>query len=384
MAAEGQKDSGRYGALSGLCVAALSMGILSAGPCAARPASGPNGILVHSALGGEILGYDIDRNGTTGILAEYVSLGDGKNNVALETFDQQTGKIVKVVKEIDDTVDDFVAQPIVGKAVGLALFQRSQKSGGFKNIFRTLNPLAGNRFTGTWTPPLGQDELLSSISESQGSAGTAIMGFENGGNEQTFLFSSDVAANTFGPRVMLTDPVFDGFPVMAFDSKTNKAVVAGSVGCRQCIPELALVDLMRGTLDEFQGIGFGTVNGIAVDSADHLAVTATEIDFSLEFYNLKTKTGFPVTLHGADNQAQSGTDVEYDPVNKLFLVGQPFTSTGLSGSSIQVFDTKGNFVESIDNLSLPVSSALIAINPHTRTGFMWTPPTGNPLTGFSY
>jgi len=171
---------------------------------------------------------------------------------------------------------------------------------------------------------------------------------------------------------------------MAFNSSNNTAVVAASDGCRQCIPELALVDLVAGTVDQFQGIGFGTVNGIAIDTADHLAVTATEIDFTLEFYNLKTKTGFPVTLHGADNQAQSGTDVEYDPVNKLFLVGQPFTSTGLSGSSIQVFDTKGNFVESVDGLNLPVSPALIAINPHTRTGFIWTTPSGTSLQGFSY
>src|SRR2546423_2402087 len=211
------------------------------------------------------------------------------------------------------------------------------------------------------------------------------MGLENGCDGQTFLSVSDVAANTFGPRVTLnSDFPFSYSPVMAFDRKTNKAVVAASIGCRTCIPKLALADLVSGAVDEFQGIGFGLVNGIAVDSEDGIAVTATEIDFTLEFYNLKTKIGFPVTLHGADNQAQSGTDVEYDPVNKLFLVGQPFTSTGPSGSSIQVFDTTGNFVESIDNLNLPVSPALIAINPNTRTGFVWVTPSGTSLQGFSY
>jgi len=360
--------------------------LLTAGQASSHPVAGPNGVFVHTALGGEILGYDVDRNGTEGILAEYVALADGKSNVALETFDQQTGKIVKIVKQLDDTDDDFVAQNIVGNGIGLALFQRSKAEFVHKNIFKTLDPLAGNRFTSVWTPPLGQNELLSSISENQGRATTAVMGFENGGNEQTFLFSSDVGANTFGARVALTDTVFGFYdsPVMALDDNTQTAVVAASAGCRSCIPELALVDLVGGTVDEFEGIGFGLVNGIAVDSADHLAVTATEIDFSLEFYNLKTKIGFPVTLHGATSQAQSGTDVEYDPVNKLFLVGQPFTSTGSSGSSIQVFNRKGKFIESVDNLSLPVSSALIAINPNTRTGFVWLTPSGSSLQGFSY
>ena len=53
-------------------------------------------------------------------------------------------------------------------------------------------------------------------------------------------------------------------------------------------------------------------------------------------------------LPGAGSQAQSGTDVEYDPVNKLFLVGQPFTSTGASGSSIQVFDASNRQVDKGD------------------------------------
>jgi hypothetical protein len=81
---------------------------------------------------------------------------------------------------------------------------------------------------------------------------------------------------------------------------------------------------------------------------------------------------------------QSGQDVEFDPVNKLFLVGQEYTSTGASGSSIQVFDTQGNFVESINGLSLPASSTLIALNPNTRTGYVEVPPSGTELQGFSY
>ena len=346
-------------------------------PAAAAP-------VVHTALGGAILGYDVDQNGTEGILAEYVSLGDGKNNVAVETFDQATGNIIKVVKEQDDTYNDFVALGVAGKHAGVVMYERSDGHEVSKRLYKLLDPLKKNKFTGVWSPPFNQSELLASISETQGSSSNAIEGFDNSGDFHTFLFSSEIAANTFGPRVDLTDSLFDNAPPMAFDSKNDKAVLAASIGCRTCAPTLALVDLVGGKVKEFAGLGLGTVNGIAVDSADGIACTATEIDFSLEFYDLKKQTGFVVQLQGADSQAQSGADVEYDSVNRLFLVGQPFTSIGSSGSSIQVYDTKGNFVESINGLSLPTSSTRIALNPNARTGFVWVAPSGTELQGFTY
>jgi hypothetical protein len=236
-----------------------------------------------------------------------------------------------------------------------------------------------------WTPPLGTDELLWGVSESQGQPMTAIMIIENDGNAESFVLSSNVAANSFGPEVGLTDPIFDfdNSPVMAFDPVTSTAVVASSNACRTCGTELALADLVHGTLAEFAGLGLGFVNGIAVDSADGIACTTTEIDFGVEFYDLATRTGFKVNMPNATSQEQSGTDVEYDPLHKLFLVGQPVSSTG-SGSSVQVFDTKGNFVDSINDLSLPVSPALIAINPNTRAGFVWEAPSGTALQTFAY
>ena len=92
--------------------------VAMASPAATAP-------VVHTALGGEILGFDIDQNGTEGVLAEYVSLGGGKNNVAVETFDQATGNITKVVKEQDDTYNDFVALGVAGKHTGVVMYERS-------------------------------------------------------------------------------------------------------------------------------------------------------------------------------------------------------------------------------------------------------------------
>src|SRR5271154_6201732 len=69
---------------------------------------GPGKVIVHTALGGFILGYDIDQTGTEGILSEAFALADGHNNVAVETFDQKTGKIVKPLAQQADSKNDFV------------------------------------------------------------------------------------------------------------------------------------------------------------------------------------------------------------------------------------------------------------------------------------
>src|SRR5438270_1183404 len=67
-----------------------------------RPAAaqGPGNVIVHSKFGGQIFGFDIDQNGTEGVLTEAQTMPDGRVLAAVETFDQATGNIVKVVKKI--------------------------------------------------------------------------------------------------------------------------------------------------------------------------------------------------------------------------------------------------------------------------------------------
>ena len=153
---------------------------------------------------------------------------------------------------------------------------------------------------------------------------------------------------------------------------------------------IGLVDLGKGTFTEFNGLGFGFVNGIAVDAADNIACTTTEDDASVEFYDLTTQTGFTVVLPGSsEQQIFSGADVEYDPVHRLFLVAQPVSSTAASGSSIQVFDPSGNFIESINGLSFSnagnIVPAHIALKPGNRTGFVDGPSAGvAEIESFTY
>ena len=95
----------------------------------------------------------------------------------------------------------------------------------------------------------------------------------------------------------------------------------------------------------------------------------------MEFYDLKKETGFTVVLPNSGEQQQfSGADVEFDPIHKLFLIAQPVSSSSSSGSTIYVYDTKGNLKETLNgfdfNNTFNVIPAHIALHPSKRSGFV--------------
>jgi hypothetical protein len=363
----------------------------------ARPPVGPGSVIVHSKFGGQIFGFDIDQNGTEGVLSEAQNIGGGKVRAAVETFDQTTGKILKVVSETE-TKDDYLTLGVTGGGVGL--IEREHVQGIFvaDRIYQEINPLSSNRFRSRWTPPLASDDIIMGISRDQSSTTTAVLAFTNdGSNFSPFVFGSNVGANTSQSFITLTDPAFvtSNLPQVAYDNVSSLAVVASSdsaVGGPA--PVIALVDLTLGTVNTFIGIRGpapfrqGSINGLAVDSEDGIACTTTEVDFRVEFYDLNAQTGFAVTLPGATGQLQSGSDVEYDPIHKLFLVAQSVSSTG-AGSSIQVYDPQGNLVESLNGFNFSNASNVvfthIAINPNNRSGYVDGPDSGvTQIQSFTY
>jgi hypothetical protein len=59
---------------------------------AGQPRNNP--IIVHTAFGGQILGYNVDQNGSEGVLSEWILNGNGDQIIiAIETFDQKTGDV---------------------------------------------------------------------------------------------------------------------------------------------------------------------------------------------------------------------------------------------------------------------------------------------------
>jgi len=362
----------------------------------ANLSAGPTGVLVHSRFGGQIFGYDIDQNGTEGLLAESKTLSNGNVLAAVETFDQATGNILDVVQltQPSHAQDDFVTMGVVGNSVGLFEHEHVSRITVTSRTFATMNPLSSNRVTGAWTPPIGTQHIImpGGVSHNQGVPNVAVFAYDNSGNFIPYVFSSNVANNTFGPVVNITDSNNFGSvpPPIAYDSVTNKALLGGGNGCFGCRPVFGVVDLTAGTFTEFTGIGFGFVNGLAIDSADGIAVSTTEDDAGVEFYNLSTQTGFILDLPGSQGLQQfSGADVEFDPVHKLFLIAQPVSSSAPSGSTIYVYDTSGNLQETINGFSFSntfnVVGAYIALHPSQRTGYMEGPDSGvTELQAFTY
>jgi WD40 repeat protein len=366
-----------------LAVALFSLSCLVAAQTSAtRRSKGPGKIVVRTKFGGQIFGFDIDQNGTEGVLAD-VQIG-GNNVSAVETFDQKTGKILKVISKTESPNDDDIVIGIVGTSVAIVEHEHAGVNGFVtKRPYHLIDPLNSNKYTGLWKPPhFNKNDIVIGLSRNQGMPSAAFLVLDNvfpGFNN--FVFGWDVATNTFGQEVKMTgDPNFEPYvvPAITLDTKSNTAVLAQDTGCPACNPDIGLVDLANGEFSHFSGLGVGRVNGLAVDSEDGIACTTTANDSNVQFYDLKTQTGFTEPLPGASGRLQSGTDVEFDPIHKLFLVGQPISSTG-QGSSIQVYDPKGNLVESLNGFNS--GFGYIALLPKHRSGFV-NDPVG--LRSFTY
>ncbi|HEY1678861.1 MAG TPA: hypothetical protein VGG04_14190 [Candidatus Sulfotelmatobacter sp.] len=380
------------GSVIAIIFALSAASIAQSGHFQPNPSAGPTGVLVKSKFGGQIFGHDIDQNGTEGVLSESKSLSNGNFLASVETFDQTTGKILKVVTQTQSQ-DDFITIGVVGTSTGLIEHEHEVSFLNLQRVFNVINPLSGNAITGKWTPPLGKSHLLSEASRNQGGTSTAFFAQDNSGSFIPWVFSSNVAANTFGSIIKIPDSNNFGsvVPPMAYNPQTSQAVLGGGNGCFGCFPILGVANLKTGAFTEFNGAGFGFVNGIAMDAADNLIMTTTEDDASIEIYELSTDATLAVIElpNSGGLQFFSGADVEFDPINKLFLVAQPNSSSASSGSSIYVYDTAGNLQETLNGFSFSnafnIVAAHIAINPAKRIGYVDGPSISvNELQQFAY
>jgi hypothetical protein len=339
--------------------------------------SGTLGPIVQPKMPGQILGFDLDQNGSDALLANYRVLQGGITQASVETFDQRSGDITKMVKKTESSNASYAVLGIAGHDVGVV------ESGS--GTYRLMDPVTKGKFTGTWTPPV--PFVVDQIAENQSSSTSVILGYDASyASFPTAVVVADLLANT-GKVISLDQSLFGtgNVPTIAQDPVTNQAVVTGGNAAPLTNPSIGVVDIAKGKVSAFTALGEGAINSVAVDSKTGTACTVTELDEGLEFYNIKTHAGFEVFLPNNGSELQSGSEVAMDPVHGLCIVTQPVsTGQGTQQSAVWVYDEQGNLKEGIAGFDFWFGAGL-AIDPKERRGYIVNPrPSYTTLTGFTY
>ena len=376
----------------GIALASTSLSIASAH--AAAPGLGA---VLTTQDGGQIFGFDINQNGDDGVLASAQNKTGGVL-VSVETFDQNTGQITRSFKRKLGNRNEYAVDGIFAGDTALITHYVTPKGTIFaQRFYDVMNPVTAQRFTGTWTPPLKDIDVLMAGTD-QSATDTVLFVIELKNQDRPDLVISNIAANTFGKVIPLNPNLFgpaNGVHLAQYTA-ANQAVLALSPDggrVRGAAPLNVLVDLSTGAMSQFKGYnnGFfhsGFVNGLAVDPNTGIAATTTELNSQVEFYDLKTQSGIAaVQLPCTNNtdQINSGSNIAVDPVNKLFLVTDYLYCDGSQGSAIVMYDEAGNFVETITGFNFAIGEPAPVLNPSKRMGWAFSGPDGfSQLQQFFY
>lgn len=343
------------------------------------------GKILSSKNGGQIFGFDINRNGTDGVLATATDV---------ETFDQTTGKITGSFPSKNPPGTSYQVDGIFNGDIALVTRFVVPKGKIFaKRFYNVMNPVTAKKFTGAWKAPI-KGINVGQVGVNQTTNTSALFATEKS-QGQPDIVVTDIGANKVNKVIHLDPNLFVGgnIPQFGQDYTANQGVFAlspdgGRVGGFP--PINVLVDLTTGKLTKFTGFnggpfGAGYVNGLAVDSTTHVSATTTELNAQVEFYNLTKQipiafAQLPCT--GSSSQINSGAGIANDPVHGLFLVTAPTYGCG-SGSALVVYDENANQVEVITGFKFAIGEPAPVINPSTRTGWAFGPGF-NQLQEFTY
>jgi hypothetical protein len=350
------------------------------------PAKVGLGVVLTTSDGGQVYGFDVDQNGTDGVLASAETVSpSGANLVSMETFNQNTGKITKTFARYEGLRNSYAVDGIYAGDVGLVTHYVTPKGTIYaRREYDVMNPVTAQHFTGTWTPPVN-DINIEGAPENQATSTAVFFAIELKKQDAPIVFSSNVAANTFSKVIALDKNLFGycTLPQTGQYLPGNDAIFALSPDCGEVggqAPLNVVVDLANGKSTQFNGYnnGYfhaGDVNGIAVDPNTGVGATDTELNAQVEFYNFVTEQ--PITFAqlpctGNTSQINSGSGIAVDPVNKLFLVTETYSGCA-SGSALVVYDESGSFVESIPGFQFAIGEPAPVLNPNTRTGWAFGP-----------
>jgi len=336
--------------------------------------------------GGQIFGFDINQKGNDGALASAQTIDpEGDTLVSVETFNQNTGAITKSFARHQGKRHEYSFDGIFANDIGLVTHYVTPPNSIFAiRYYDVMNPVTAQKFTGAWTPPIHDIDVLQGV-ENQDSSKSVLFAIELKNQDRPDLIVSDIAANTFGHIYHLDPNLFGGGngPRLSEFSAANEAVIAlspdgGRVG--GAAPLNVLIDLRTGKTTMLTGLnngpfGAGYVNGLAVDPNTGIAATTTELNAQVEFYDLTKRTATAVQLPCSrpGDQGLSGAGIAVDPVHKLFLVSEPFYCNGQQGSAIVVYDEHGTLIETITGFKFAIAEPAAVLNPSKRLGWAFGP-----------
>ena len=382
----------------GATAAALLMTFCLPGLASAAGREVGLGKVLSTRDGGQIFGFDIDQNTEDGVLASSRTIdGQGDVQASVETFDQNSGKITKSFARYSGMRNDYGVDGIFAGDVALVThFITPAGQIGALRRYEVMTPVTAQAFTGVWTPPLKDIDVLQ-VAENQATSTSVVFAIELKKQDRPVLLVSDIARNTFANVIHLDPNLFGGAdnPQLGQYTAANEAVIALSPDAgavRGQAPLNVLVDLTSGKTTQFAAFNLGPfhagdVNGLAVDPNTGIAATTTELNAQVEFYNLANRTGvaavqLPCT--GSADQLNSGSGIAVDPINKLFLVTEANYCDGTQGSAIVAYDEGGNFVEVITGFKFEIGEPAPAINPGKRMGWAYASPSVTQLQQFFY
>src|SRR4051794_18476463 len=146
--------------------------------------------------GGQIFGFDINQAGDDGVL-ESTDLNQEVPPNSVETFDQNTGKIIRSFAKSQGEQNGYEMDGIfVGDVALITRFVPIKGSIFSREKYKVMNPVTANKFTGAWTPPV-RHIYVQFAADNQATSTSVIYGIETNHQDVADLLVSDVAANTF-------------------------------------------------------------------------------------------------------------------------------------------------------------------------------------------
>lgn len=376
--------------------AALYVALAAAASRAQTHAVGLGKILA-TADGGQIFGFALDQHGNDGVLASARTISkNGDMLVSVETFDPETGRIVRSFARARGKRDSYSVDGIFAGDAGLVTHYVTPKGSIYANrLYDVMAPVTSNAFTKPWIPPVSDIDVLQSADD-QTTPESVLFAIELKNQDRPDLVVADVRAARTQKLIHLDPSLFGGAngPRLAEYTAAGKAVIAlspdaGTVGGAP--PLNVLVDLKTGKSTQFDGFNNGPfhagyVNGLAVDPNTGVAATDTELNAQVELYDLNRQTplvALQLPCSGPGDQSLSGAGITVDAIHHLFLVTEPAYCNGTQGSALVVYDETGTLVETIAGFAFALAEPPVAIDPAKRMGWAFG-PTFSQLQQFFY